>query len=116
MITTKASSADAIHIYSLTVAYLHDAKIGKSDLTNTLYAKEMWGGVFHIWSHDPTKQKQSIFPVAVCSYKSATQIWKIELASGETLTLCDKGNVWDIIVDPCATLHMTIAVQTQTGP
>jgi len=99
MITAKASSVDAVQVYLLAVFYLHDVKIGTSDPATTLYAKEMWGGVFHIWRNDRTKKTQSIFPVAVCAYKSATQIWKVELESGEALTLRDKGNVWDIVKD-----------------
>jgi hypothetical protein len=85
MISPRASLRDAIHLYSLAVAYLHDARIGKSDLSSTVCAKEMWGGVFHIWSHESTKQNQSIFPVAVCAHKPDQQLWKVELTSGETL-------------------------------
>jgi hypothetical protein len=93
----RISSADAIQVYTLAVAYLFNAKIGNCDLTSTLYAKEMWSGVFHVWCREHTSREQPIVPVAICVYRRENQVWKIELVCGEKLALLDRGNVWDIV-------------------
>lgn len=42
IITTRASRDDAIHVYTLTIAYLHNARIGSFIPVSTLHVKEKW--------------------------------------------------------------------------
>jgi hypothetical protein len=98
--TTLPTSEEAIHLYLLATAYLHDAIIGTPGLNSSLRAREWSGLSFSIWeqveSSAEEKHNASAAPVALCTYKQKTKTWKVKLRSGEELTLLDNGSVWDI--------------------
>lgn len=97
MIVHRHSVQDAIQVYTLTIAFLHDAKIHNHGPITPVCAKEVKQAVYYIWSRErPPRSKQRIAPVAVCSYDNAARTWEVELITGETLTLVDKGTVWDV--------------------
>jgi len=103
MNANRPTSADAIHVYLLALAYLHDVRIGDPSTDSTWYARKKWVGVFYIWQRtQPLDQETSIAlvpvgnPVAMCIYKKAKKMWKVDLGNGENLTLYDSGNVWEI--------------------
>ena len=45
MSAIRASAEDAIRVYSLTIAYLHNAILNTADSAGTLCAHEKWAGV-----------------------------------------------------------------------
>jgi hypothetical protein len=100
MTSPSVSSEDAIQLYLLATAYLHDATIGSSSLTSTLYTREWSGTTFCIWRRTDSaaeeKPRAPAAPVALCTYQKKTKSWEVELRSGETLTLLDEGEVWEI--------------------
>jgi hypothetical protein len=100
MTTPSAASEEAIHIYAIAIAYLHDAKIDNSGPVTARFAQEVAPGIFHIGGkaqRERAKRGRPIAPVAKCTYDPLAQTWKVELISGETLTLLDKGKFWDIV-------------------
>jgi uncharacterized membrane protein len=78
MTARHAFSEDALSVYTLVVAYLHNAKISDFGLTSARYVRE-------------------VAPLATCIYNEVAQTWKVALRSGETLTLRDQGDVWDFV-------------------
>ena len=94
MTAHHASAADAISVYALTVAYLHNARISNLGLVSArgVEEEEVAPDIFYIWDRE-----QHIAPLAICIYSEVGQTWKVELSSGETLTLRDQGDVWDFV-------------------
>lgn len=97
---------DAVHIYTLTIAFLHNARIGTPPLASTLRVKERSGDTYYIWRREfseaaaePILPANPTMPVAICTHKKGTKLWRVKLSSGEELTLLDKGDVWDIVWD-----------------
>ena len=100
MTTPKVSAEDALEVYLIAMAYLHDATIGSSSLASTLYVRGWSGITFSIWRRDESAAEEEpsapAAPVALCTYNKKTRTWKVELRSGEKLTLLDEGKVWGI--------------------
>ena len=92
MTARHAFSEDALSVYTLAVAYLHNAKISDFGLTSARYVREVAPHTFCIWHRE-----QNMAPLATCIYNEVAQTWKVELRSGETLTLRDQGDVWDFV-------------------
>jgi hypothetical protein len=98
MHTAKASADDAVRIYVLTIAYLHDAKFDIDAVSNTMRVREMSSNLFYIWRQAQHDQPRGGVPlVARCRYFGELQAWQIELLSGETLILLDSGSVWELV-------------------
>lgn len=104
--TIHTTAEDAVCIYTLTIAYLFNARIGGPSSASTLRVKERSGNTFYIWrrefsevTEEPIVPATLTAPVAVCSHKKGTKLWRVKLISGEELTLLDKGDVWDIVWD-----------------
>jgi hypothetical protein len=98
MTSAPSLSKDALRLYALTMAYLYDEEIGNEGSTSAVQVQEISSDLFHIWQGEPPAgPKQSITPVAVCTYNQATLTWKVKLSSGESLTLLDKQNVWEVV-------------------
>ena len=49
MATSRSNSASAIQIYTLTLAYLHDAQIDNLGHASRIYAEEISPAYFYIW-------------------------------------------------------------------
>ncbi len=100
MTTPHVSPEDAIRIYALSVSYLHDAEIGNGGTAIPIHVNEMAPDIFYIRSREQyDKQGSRTAPLAICLYNNGAKIWKTELISGETLTLVDKGDVWEVVKD-----------------
>src|SRR5688572_12855290 len=94
MIAVSSLSIDALHIYAITRAYLYGAKIGNEGSTKALHVQEISPDRFFIWQRKPpAKQSQ----VDVCTYNPVDKTWNVKLASGERLTLLDKGHIWELV-------------------
>ena len=99
MITNGVSSEDAILVYLIAIAYLHETEISGQKEAHAWRAKEMWRGVFYIWPRTPYADRGDTVPTAMCTYKKVQSQWKVAVRSGERLTLYDSGPVWDIAED-----------------
>jgi hypothetical protein len=91
-------SKDALRLYALTIAYLHNAEMGNEGSTSAIEIREISPTLFHIWQGEyPAAPKQAMVPTAICTYNQTAQTWKVELHSGESLTLLDNQNVWELV-------------------
>jgi hypothetical protein len=116
MTPPHVSSEDAIRIYALSISYLHDAQIDNDGYAHALHVKEMALDIFYIWSRDQhDKQGSRSAPLAICRYNRVAQTWKAELISGETLTLLDKGSVWEVVKDEPRLLNGKVAKKVLAG-
>jgi hypothetical protein len=104
MRATRASTDEAVSVYILATAYLHNTQIDNLIPANRLHVQEKWASVFYIWRRDEssTQDDQPVetppsAPIAMCIYKPARKIWTVELSSGEKLAIRDKGTTWDIV-------------------
>jgi hypothetical protein len=89
-----------MQIYTLTLAYLHDAQIDNLGRVSAVYTEEISPTCFYIWyKEQPHGSDRPNAPAAICTYIETAKIWKVELISGEVLTLIDKGKVWEIVKD-----------------
>jgi len=91
MTIATSLSIDALHIYVLTLAYLHGLEIGNEGPTKALHVQEISPHRFSIWQGEPPAK------VAVCIYNPVAQTWRVKLVSGESLTLLDKGHIWELV-------------------
>jgi len=98
MATSDATLNAAIHVYTLTIAYLQDAQIGNDGLINAMKAEEVTPNYFYIW-HLETSHESRWFDTlaAACTYNEAAQVWTVQLISGETMRLQDKGDLWELV-------------------
>jgi hypothetical protein len=98
--TIKHSLADVIEIYTLAIAYLHNASFDVEAVGNTVYVREMVSNLFYIWQQQEYEaHRDAAFPLAKCMYNQRLRRWKVELLSGETLDLLDKGSIWERLSD-----------------
>jgi hypothetical protein len=98
------------------LAYLHDAQIDNLSHASALYAQEISPASFYIWyAGMPHRADCPNAPVAVCTYMEKTKMWKVELLSGEVLTLIDKGKVWEIVKDDKELEKRKVAKKASTG-
>jgi hypothetical protein len=116
MTTSRSNSASAIQMYTLTVAYLHDAPIDNLSHASALYAQEISPASFYIWYEGmPNRADRPDAPVAICTYMEKIKMWTVELLSGEVLTLIDKGKVWEIVKDDKEIEKRKIAKKVSAG-
>jgi hypothetical protein len=94
--THRATSADAILVYLITVAYLHDIEISDSNAGDAWHAEKVGRHAFSIWPWDESVEQEDSAPAAICTYNRLHRRWKVVLHSGESLTLYDRGDIWDI--------------------
>lgn len=93
----RVTTKDAIEVYALAIAYVHHAQFNPTAIVNMMHVKEITVGTFHFWWKQRYDNKQDgASPVVVCVYNNKTRSWKVQLPTGEQLTLHDKGNVWEL--------------------
>jgi hypothetical protein len=97
MSSSKSLKA-AIDVYTLTVAYLQDAKIHNLGPVAAVRAEEVAPDRFFIWHVAPAnRQTSDEFLAALCTHNRPSRIWTVELSSGQKLNLLDKGDTWEIV-------------------
>jgi hypothetical protein len=92
----RATAKDAILVYLIAAAYLHGTEISNSNAVGAWHAEKVGRHAFSIWSWDESVEQEDSAPTAICTYNRLHRRWKVVLHSGQSLTLYDRGDVWDI--------------------
>jgi len=93
MVTPRACAQDAIAVYSLTISYLHGTEVHDRGTVDEVRAEGVSSNYYYIWR----KEQDNEFLTAACIYHKIAKIWTVHLMTGETLSLRDQGNTWEIV-------------------